>query len=49
MREHRDDPPTLLCECRDAAKGGATTQSGDVRDDDRWGGPETGRTIEDLA
>ena len=34
---------------RGAAKQGAITQSGDVRDDDRWGGPETGRTAKDLA
>lgn len=27
----------------------ASTQSGDVPDDDRWGGPDTGRTTKDSA
>ena len=34
---------------RGAATQGAIAQSGDVCDDDRWGGPETERAAEDVA
>ena len=40
---------TLFSGGRGAAMQGAIAQSGDVRDDDRWGGPETGRTAKDSA
>ena len=52
MREHRNDHPqttALLRGGRGTTKRGAIAQTGDAREDDRWGGPETGWTTDELA